>query len=129
MTVRPDSPHRMSYKGRQFLFCSAGCKARFEADPEHYLGTAPSLEKMAGPAPARAEASPAAGGRIEYTCPMHPQIVTDRPGSCPICGMALEPRTITAEEIENPELQDMKRRFWASVALTAPIMLGAVLDL
>jgi len=60
--------------------------------------------------------------KIEYTCPMHPQIVRDAPGSCPICGMALEPRTVTAAEEENPELRDMTRRFWISLALTAPLL-------
>src|SRR5215217_3761690 len=64
---------------------------------------------------------PAAGGTV-YTCPMHPQIVRDKPGSCPICGMALEPRTVTAEEEENPELRDMTRRFWISVVLTLPLL-------
>ena len=59
--------------------------------------------------------------KTEYTCPMHPEIVRSEPGSCPICGMALEPRTITLEE-ENPELRDMTRRFWVSLALTAPLM-------
>jgi Cu+-exporting ATPase len=65
---------------------------------------------------------PAAATRIEYTCPMHPEIVRDAPGSCPICGMALEPRTVAAGPEENLELRDMTRRFWISVALTAPLM-------
>src|ERR1700736_1228965 len=61
--------------------------------------------------------------RIEYTCPMHPEIVRSEPGSCPICGMALEPRTVSAVEVENPELRDMSRRFWVSLALTAPLLI------
>jgi Cu+-exporting ATPase len=65
---------------------------------------------------------PLATTRTEYTCPMHPQIVRDAPGSCPICGMALEPRTVTAAQEENPELQDMTRRFWVGVALTVPLL-------
>jgi Cu+-exporting ATPase len=65
---------------------------------------------------------PVASTRTEYTCPMHPEIVRPAPGSCPICGMALEPRTITAASEANPELQDMTRRFWTSLALTAPLM-------
>jgi P-type Cu+ transporter len=69
---------------------------------------------------------PVASTRTEYTCPMHPQIVRPAPGSCPICGMALEPRTVTAASEENPELQDMTRRFWVSLALTAPLV---VLDM
>ena len=64
--------------------------------------------------------------QTEYVCPMHPQIVRPEPGSCPICGMALEPRFVTAEEEENPELTSMTRRFWVSVALTAPILLAAM---
>jgi P-type Cu+ transporter len=67
--------------------------------------------------------------KTEYVCPMHPQIVRDEPGSCPICGMALEPRVVTLEEEENPELKDMKRRFWASVALTAPVLFLAMSEM
>src|SRR5208283_3114561 len=67
--------------------------------------------------------------RVEYTCPMHPQIVRPGPGSCPICGMALEPRTVIAEEPENPELISMTRRFWASVALTIPVVVLGMSDL
>ena len=63
---------------------------------------------------------------VQWTCPMHPEIVRDAPGSCPICGMALEPRTITAEETENPELRDMTRRFWVAVALTVPLLVLAM---
>jgi P-type Cu+ transporter len=69
---------------------------------------------------------PVSSSRTEYTCPMHPEIVRPAPGSCPICGMALEPRTITAAAEENPELRDMTRRFWASLALTAPLMVIAM---
>ncbi len=69
---------------------------------------------------------PAAASHTEYTCPMHPQIVRSEPGSCPICGMALEPRTVTAAIEENPELRDMTRRFWVSVALTVPLLTVAM---
>src|SRR5208337_3050946 len=65
---------------------------------------------------------PVASTRTEYTCPMHPEIIRPAPGSCPICGMALEPRTVTAAADENPELRDMTRRFWVSLALTVPLM-------
>src|ERR1700728_3785055 len=67
--------------------------------------------------------------RVEYTCPMHPQIVRPGPGACPICGMALEPRTVIAEEPENPEMVSMTRRFWASVALTIPVLALGMSDL
>ncbi len=66
-------------------------------------------------------ATPLAATRVEWTCPMHPQIVRSEPGDCPICGMALEPRQVTIEEIENPELRDMSRRFWVSAALSVPV--------
>jgi P-type Cu+ transporter len=66
-------------------------------------------------------ATPSAATLIEWVCPMHPQIVRSEPGACPICGMALEPRQVTIEEIENPELRDMSRRFWVSAALSVPI--------
>ena len=72
---------------------------------------------------------PVTATRVEYTCPMHPEIVRPGPGSCPICGMTLEPRTVTAQEEENPELRDMTRRFWISVALTAPLMAVAMADM
>ena len=69
---------------------------------------------------------PVAATRVEYTCPMHPEIVRPGPGNCPICGMALEPRTVTAKEEDNPELRDMTRRFWISLALTAPLLVIAM---
>lgn len=69
---------------------------------------------------------PVAASRTEYTCPMHPEIVRPGPGSCPICGMALEPRTVTVQEEENPELREMTRRFWVSLALTAPLLIVAM---
>jgi Cu+-exporting ATPase len=72
---------------------------------------------------------PASSTRTDYTCPMHPEIVRPAPGSCPICGMALEPRTVTAAEEENPELRDMTRRFWVSLALTAPLLAIAMISM
>jgi Cu+-exporting ATPase len=72
---------------------------------------------------------PVAATRVEYTCPMHPEIVRPGPGACPICGMALEPRTVTAAQEENPELRDMTRRFWISLALTAPLLAIAMADM
>jgi len=72
---------------------------------------------------------PVPATRVEYTCPMHPEISRLSPGSCPICGMALEPRTVTAQEEENPELREMMRRFWISLALTAPLLTVAMVDM
>ncbi len=71
---------------------------------------------------------PVAAPRVEYTCPMHPQIVRPGPGSCPICGMALEPRTVSVGDEENPELRDMRRRFWISSALAIPLLAIAMAD-
>src|SRR2546426_4648255 len=73
--------------------------------------------------------APVTAKRVEYTCPMHPEIVRTGPGSCPICGMALERRTVTAEAEENPELRDMTRRFWISLALTLPLLGIAMADM
>jgi len=72
---------------------------------------------------------PVQGAKTEYVCPMHPQIVRSEPGACPICGMALEPRTVSFAEEENPELADMRRRFWVAVALTVPVFVAAMGDL
>lgn len=96
------------HRGVEYLFCSRGCLEKFRANPE----------KCLAPEPAVAESSAAA---VEYTCPMHPEVVRDRPGPCPICGMALEPKEIVLEE-SNPELADMQRRFWISAVLTVPLL-------
>ena len=116
MTVDPARAAGSSeYGGTTYYFCNPGCKARFDANPEAYV---------AGRQPDTVVAAPAMNA--EWTCPMHPEVVRDAPGSCPICGMALEPRTITIED-ENPELKDMTRRFWVSAALTVPLVLFAML--
>src|SRR5208337_4090767 len=72
---------------------------------------------------------PIAATRTEFTCPMHPEVGREGPGSCPICGMALEPRVVTAREEDNPELRDMTRRFWLSLALTVPLLTAAMADM
>ncbi|PTQ13294.1 copper-translocating P-type ATPase [Sphingomonas oleivorans] len=111
MTVDPErTAHHASHAGKDYHFCSAGCRSRFIADPELYLG-----ERSAQPV----EAAP---GTI-WTCPMHPEIRQDHPGACPICGMALEPEIVTAETGPSPELVDMTRRFWIGLALTFPILI------
>jgi Cu+-exporting ATPase len=108
MSVDPaTTPHRATHEGHDHFFCSAGCRTKFVADPARYLD------------PARTEAPPAPAGTI-YTCPMHPEIRQEGPGSCPICGMALEPEMVTADSGPNPELADMSRRFWIGLALAAP---------
>ena len=111
MAVDPQAtPHRSTYGANDYFFCSSGCRTKFEADPARYL----TAEK---PAP---EKSAAPTGTI-YTCPMHPQIRQPRPGSCPICGMALEPEIATADGGPSPERIDMERRLWIGVALTIPV--------
>src|ERR1043165_2830855 len=96
--------------GETFYFCSPSCKAKFEAG-------------SGAPHPAlRATFSPPGGEKGPFTCPMHPEVVSDRPGACPICGMALEPRVASLEETPNEELIDMQRRFVVSAILTAPVL-------
>src|SRR5216683_3005868 len=107
MTVDPaTSQHRFDYHGETFHFCSADCKTKFSANPEQYLD-------KTTPKAARPE------GTI-YTCPMHPQIRQVGPGSCPICGMALEPEVASLDAQPNPELADMTRRFWVGLVLALP---------
>ncbi|HVR72295.1 MAG TPA: heavy metal translocating P-type ATPase [Vicinamibacteria bacterium] len=120
MTVDPATAgHRLRYRDETFYFCAASCRAKFEADPERYLG---GRAPAAGPAkPSAAPATPA-----EYTCPMHPEIVRPGPGACPICGMALEPRVASLGEERNPELEDMTRRFWISLGLSGPVLFLAM---
>jgi P-type Cu+ transporter len=110
MNVDPrTAKHRTEYRGQTYYFCSAGCRTKFEADPGKYL--APEATKT--------EAVPE--GTI-YTCPMHPEVRQVGPGVCPICGMALEPVVATAATGPNPELADMTRRFWISLALAVPVV-------
>ncbi|MDP9190823.1 MAG: heavy metal translocating P-type ATPase [Acidobacteriota bacterium] len=121
MTVDPAHAAGSSeHGGRTIYFCSKGCKAKFDANPAAFLG-----EKKEPP-PTTAKGGDTSKG-AEWTCPMHPEIVRDGPGSCPICGMALEPRTVSLDDDQNPELADMSRRFWVSVVLTVPLVLFAML--
>lgn len=147
------------YNGPIYYFCNPNCLQRFKDDPERFLtpahpvaqitrnigqkadtgtytcpmhpevrqtgpGSCPkcgmALERVAVAAPQ---------SRVEYTCPMHPEVIRDAPGSCPICGMALEPRTVMVSDVENPELTDMRRRFWISAVLTIPVFLIGMSDL
>jgi Cu+-exporting ATPase len=110
MDVDPHTTkHRAQYAGKTYYFCSARCRERFITEPTKYL--------TAG----KKEAETVPEGTI-YTCPMHPQIRQVGPGSCPICGMALEPLTVTADSGPNPELADMTRHFWVGLALTIPVV-------
>ncbi|TPI20622.1 heavy metal translocating P-type ATPase [Mesorhizobium sp. B4-1-1] len=106
---RASAKHFVRHEGQGFYFCSASCKGKFEAEPAKYLAGRPEPQPMPK--------------GTQYTCPMHPEIVRDKPGSCPICGMALEPMGVpTGEEGPNPELVDFTRRFWVSAALSVPLL-------
>ncbi len=108
MTVDPaTTAHRAAHDDKDYFFCSAGCRTKFIADPDRYLGEA-------------RQPAPVIPGAI-YTCPMHPEVRQEGPGSCPICGMALEPETVTAEAPVNHELIDFTRRLWVAAVLTLPV--------
>ncbi|MBC7924612.1 MAG: heavy metal translocating P-type ATPase [Bryobacteraceae bacterium] len=147
MDVDPDqATGSADYSGQKYYFCSTSCVTKFKAEPKKYLADEKQEARTDGPknveytCPMDPEIRQIGPGscpkcgmalepvdvappvtRTEWTCPMHPEIVRTEPGSCPTCGMALEPRTVAVEE-ENPELRGMTRRFWASVALTSPIL-------
>jgi Cu+-exporting ATPase len=110
MTVDPaKTAHHAEHGGKPYHFCSAGCRAKFIADWGRYLG--PPSQPVAAPE-----------GTI-WTCPMHPEIRQDHPGACPICGMTLEPATVTADAGPSPELASMTRRFWVGLALSIPVLI------
>ncbi|MQY62712.1 MAG: heavy metal translocating P-type ATPase, partial [Calditrichaeota bacterium] len=157
MSVDPaTAAAQTEHDGTTYYFCCPQCAEKFQADPARYLTTKPAptqknqaappegtayvcpmcpeiREKKPGPCPSCGMAlepeTVTLGTTVEYTCPMHPEVVQQEPGPCPICGMALEPRTVTREEEASPELVDMRRRFWVSAALTAPILLIAMWEM
>ena len=147
MTVKPDTSHRATHGGHEVLFCSAGCKTKFLTDPARYQNPAvttghsccsaggataghgggeddhhthPGHQHHAAATSAAAATTAPVGAK--WTCPMHPEIVRDGPGACPICGMALEPMMPTADAGPNVELRDMSRRFWVGLALALPVL-------
>jgi len=124
MEVAPDGPHHVEHRGVIHRFCSARCLARFREDPSRYLSAGASEPREKHVARPASEAHPSAG----YTCPMHPGVVRAAPGSCPICGMALEPIDPSAEE-EPSELRDMMRRLWVSLALSLPLVALAMSEM
>ncbi|XYJ92569.1 Copper transporter (plasmid) [Cupriavidus necator] len=117
MAVKRDVPYQASYAGAQYFFCSSACKQRFEADPTRYV------EEQSESAPDEGEVASGA----TYTCPMHPEIRQDRPGTCPKCGMALEPVMPSLEDDQNPELAAFRHRFWWTLPLTVAVVLLAML--
>ena len=114
MEVDPATDLRTEYKGQTYYFCNPSCLERFTADPESFLKDR--------------EPEPVLPGAI-YTCPMHPEVRQVGPGTCPKCGMALEPERVTLDEGPNPELIDMTRRFWSAAALGLPVMLFAMAEM
>jgi Cu+-exporting ATPase len=132
MTVKPNSPHHADYAGKQFDFCSAGCRTKFLSVPERYLG-ATGQSRQSGDheqAKQRSLKAPASAGRdgaadAIYTCPMHPEIRQIGPGHCPKCGMALKPSMPTHIE-DHGEIRSVRRRFWMALALAFPVMLIAM---
>ena len=124
MKVDPDNAAgSFEYQGQTYYFCSTHCLHRFRDNPESFL--TPTPQPLIG---ITRQPKPVARDQ-KYTCPMHPEIVRDGPGSCPICGMALEPLTVSLDQEENPELVDMTRRFWIAVALTIPVFALGMSDL
>lgn len=124
MTVDPDrAAGSFEYDGKTYYFCSTHCLHRFSENPESFLNKA----SVPQPIGITRQPKPVAGQK--YTCPMHPEVVRDAPGSCPICGMALEPMTVSLEDEKNPELVDMTRRFWVAVVLSIPVFVLGMSDL
>ncbi len=111
MILPADSAGQTDYEGHTYYFCSEWCLEQFQKNPAQFLEARPA-DRPAAPADPEAE----------YTCPMHPEVRQKGPGACPICGMALEPVTVSLEEPSNEELDDMTRRLWWSLALTLPVL-------
>jgi Cu+-exporting ATPase len=159
MTVDPaKAKAAFDHGGTTYYFCSAGCHTKFAADPASWIARGPKSGAMAaqpvtlrrshgGPAgsrpieprsataPAQTRSTPqaapsgAAGDSVDYTCPMHPEVVQVGPGICPKCGMALEPMQVRLEDGPNPELIDMTRRFWIALGLALPVVAIAMGDM
>lgn len=114
--TREAARHTYQHEGQGYYFCGASCREKFANDPHGYLS---------GEAQAAAEAASreAASAGALFTCPMHPEIVKDGPGSCPLCGMALEPQTVSLDDAPNPELVDFTRRFWIGLVFALPLLI------
>ena len=122
MAVRPENAAGSHvHEGKTYYFCSTGCLAKFRQDPSAFL--IPPAQRVTKPAVVPP------GSRVEYICPMDPEVVATEPGACPICGMALEPKIVTLEERPNPELVDMTRRFWISLGPALTVMILAMAEM
>src|SRR5687768_12772502 len=123
MTVKATTKNKLVHEGEEHWFCNPKCLAKFEADPGKYL----RKDDHAGHGHGHGQAEPAPPGTI-YTCPMHPEVRQVGPGSCPKCGMALEPEVPTDAPADDSELRDMTRRFWIAVVLTLPLFVISMGD-
>jgi Cu+-exporting ATPase len=121
MSVEPDSALAHEHAGTTYYFCCGGCRDKFVRDPAAFIGKRAEQPGSAEPASGAGGKSSAGPGSV-WTCPMHPEVRRDQPGPCPLCGMALEPLEPSAEEGDSAELADMRRRFWISAALSAPLL-------
>jgi Cu+-exporting ATPase len=134
MTVRhTPNAHSYSHGGETFFFCCRGCLDKFKTVPSKFLEkgeSATTLFQIGNLQPLENPASiePPQPSNAIYTCPMHPEVRQQSPGSCSKCGMALEPEVVTAEEIENPELEDMTKRFWIAAAFSVPVLALGMLE-
>ena len=140
MTVDPATAEwQYEHAGKNYYFCSRMCYEKFSVEPEPFLKpqfvslgglrAKPQLGPPMDMSHMRSTNMLAPSRSQEYFCPMDPEVVSDKPGACPKCGMALEPRVVSLEEAENPELVDMKRRFWICLALTIPVFLLAMSEM
>lgn len=144
MSVVPDTAAGSAeHKGTTYYFCCKGCLSRFNQNPETYLApkpkslplhpvshqSQPAFVQLQKPAKHTHEEPQTSEGATKYTCPMHPEVIRNGPGSCPICGMALEPVTVSLNEESNPELEDMQKRFWVCLILTIPVFLIAMSEM
>src|SRR5437879_3272966 len=133
MVVPQKAAAKVEHSGKTYYFCSTKCSERFSRSPEKFLPVSESVKmdhigqsrasKERGEMPQATAAHTDGKKKIRYTCPMHPQIVQIGPGSCPICGMALEPLDVFAEVEADPEYDSMRLRFWISAALSLPLLL------
>ncbi len=123
MRAATDPDRSFAYRETTYYFCSQKCRTKFSGDPGHYLAHPPESRS---PRPPMAVSPAATGEKLEYVCPMDPEVLQDKPGACPLCGMALEPRMPVAGDDRNPELDDMTRRLWIAGALTVPLWVIAM---
>src|SRR5215204_763111 len=125
MTVEPaTAAAEYEYNGTKYFFCAVRCKERLAADPESFLSVPPAVADGTSQSKIQDPKS-----KMEFTCPMHPEIIQIGPGSCPICGMALEPKEITLDDSPDADYIDMKRRFWIAVPLTLPVFTLAMSEM